>query len=82
MLNLRTTFDFFDFRRVRHARQVLRGVGQSEPPDRVVGRERVRPQAQDGFKVHEDEEHRPESHRRHLRFLPRLQVPGLHGSPH
>ena len=50
--------------------------------DPAVGRARLRPPAQDDLQVHEDRRRGHPGHRRHLRLLPRLQVPGLNGRQH
>ena len=72
----------FARRRVRHACQVLLRLHRELAAHRPERRARVRAAAQDDLQVHEDRGRGHPGHRRHVRLLPRLQVPGLHGRQH
>ena len=69
-------------RRVRYESQVLLRLHGEFPAHRPERRARLRSPTQDDLQVHEDRRRGHESLSCHLRFLPRLQVPGLHGSEH
>ena len=74
---------FFRSRRIRYASQVLRSQWRrSKSSHPTLGRKWMCLEAQNVLQVHEDEEHRQPGNRRHLRFLPCVQIPRLYGCSH
>jgi hypothetical protein len=74
--------DDFLCRRVRYARQVVRGVRRRRPRDPIVRRVRLRAPPQNDKPVPQGTRRRREGVGDNVRVLPRVQVPGCPQRPH